>query len=953
MRSIFTTLNFFSSPDGLKTLLPPISAGHVSESLNTCEAGSIEANTNTTPSIVTERDGTLDFICAIESSVFIVCSEKKNNRIRHSIKPGWTSAINKIIWNVSKLPCVWSFKRASCRKIDIICAGKCTVQMCEAEVNVQQIHGEKQVNVHIERFQSSIPHSPSKKRRFVRSHPINQKVLSDLTNRSALSVRIEKADEDMLINDREPPHLPSSNALRITKYRQDETNKGHFCDTASRLLSLMEKYPDCIKAIGLIPFHMFYESPSQTAWYQCEFDHRGAIICIDATGLGLRIPTSGRYIFLYSIVAIGREKSVPVSQMLSQDLTANFIYYWLLNWLKNNKCPREIIMDESPALLSSCVMAFTKQKCLNEYLSACILSLLHDHPSPYAFIRIDRSHFIRSLYRNKFLQKLDFRIRHMYLKIFGFFIQCSDLKEIEMRIRDVFVVCKNKYVTDEVMNSISTLKSLSLDDPIETEDTDHVDTSDIAQNECENNMDFKSTANYNWVMKIHSSVVASTEKEIKQATIDNVYFCPSIEKVLIYQFVRLPLWGNIMMNMFKSKRSTATSSSCEAEFKNIKTVLNLKTRRPDKFVSKHLDSISGMLKLRTAEQRYAMENHELDQLEKSENETEENGYYPEFMFQKENWKNKARKTPPKKAIKSTRSHRSHNSMLNLHSHCMQAPLLPNGSDLRRKGHSFIISNTCAFDSIFSIYAAAYLDFRSISIRMDEHECVLAEFIAKSIKNKGYKFHEARADLLYNIYASNTEYKDAIRGDSNITTLNCFTALGPFFMKLAKSNSIIMSIQHEKTCDTCKDKFSSDLPLIPVSLENVCLQNIERNLSHSYASKRSRCATCDGEHSKEHRLADLIAIDVEPTEPTCEKICDIKDTIVIQNTQFKFYGLIEYVPTKQHFVAHVLRSNKKWQSYDDMCHKVPTNEVKKFANQEKLVFMLFYIKESVYIDKTND
>lgn len=83
---------------------------------------------------------------------------------------------------------------------------------------------------------------------------------------------------------------------------------------------------------------------------------------------------------------------------------------------------------------------------------------------------------------------------------------------------------------------------------------------------------------------------------------ENLYYLPSLIDTLLRLMKQLPLWTNIMKNLYDSKIYNPTSSNIESYFKNIKTLLcDLKTKshrlRIDEFIMKHFEYISGEIKL--------------------------------------------------------------------------------------------------------------------------------------------------------------------------------------------------------------------------------------------------------------------------------------------------------------------------------------------------------------------
>lgn len=91
------------------------------------------------------------------------------------------------------------------------------------------------------------------------------------------------------------------------------------------------------------------------------------------------------------------------------------------------------------------------------------------------------------------------------------------------------------------------------------------------------------------------------------------------------------------------------------------------------------------------------------------------------------------------------------------------------------------------------------------------------------------------------------------------------------------------------------------------------------------------------------LQDVLAFEVEPPEKmlNISTICDIQDSIILQNLQFDLFGVIEFIPALKHFVAYVKRKNELWEKFDDLQNKTVTRVDP--AKENVNPFMLFYKK----------
>lgn len=66
---------------------------------------------------------------------------------------------------------------------------------------------------------------------------------------------------------------------------------------------------NCIHKIGYDPFFVIYEAPTQSEYYAKERVNGRTIISVDATGPGVKSPTSNpKCIFLYAISVHGKSQ---------------------------------------------------------------------------------------------------------------------------------------------------------------------------------------------------------------------------------------------------------------------------------------------------------------------------------------------------------------------------------------------------------------------------------------------------------------------------------------------------------------------------------------------------------------------------------------------------------------------------------------------------------------------
>lgn len=192
----------------------------------------------------------------------------------------------------------------------------------------------------------------------------------------------------MEYGDKEPSHLPSTNALRILKHKalKDEQINSDPVITLS-ILKGASPYNNIIKDISYDKFFVHYWASTEINSYRLYAKNTDVPrISIDATGGVVRRPTliSGRQtsnIFLYQIGVRDPKTSCQfaVGHMLSEKHDHKTISYWLSEWLRSKiPSPKIIITDQSLALMMAVTKAFTQYSYFTKYISVCSSLILNE-----------------------------------------------------------------------------------------------------------------------------------------------------------------------------------------------------------------------------------------------------------------------------------------------------------------------------------------------------------------------------------------------------------------------------------------------------------------------------------------------------------------------------------------------------------------------------------------------
>lgn len=675
---------------------------------------------------------------------------------------------------------------------------------------------------------------------------------------------------------------------------------------------------------------------------------------IDATGIGVSPPSlstvsdrTDKYknVFLYVMACKGRDKTVTIEQMISQLHTLAFISYWIHNWKQKNKCPDEVVVDDSEALVNACVQNFTSARSTNEYISQCMDCLLSHSPRPSCFIRLDRSHFIRCLFRNKQLSAEDDRKTSLFRAIFGVLIECEDYLEAKEIIIHLFTILLNKFSTEFVLQSLQRLQDICEGKDIaDSDDRASVfEENEVSQHEnmsqpfmifSDQDNSYKSTSAYHWLNIAKNSIVIIDRKE---KYIDNLYYSPKLERTFILILTRITLWSNIMLNTFDSQNYCPTSSGLESEFKNIKQLLNItKCKRVDLFVKEHLDHLTGSLRTCVSTQKkFQMA------LEAESNMSYENSQ------PQESWRNKNEDATPQSILSvPVTQRRSRHSILKrrcISFICKSIHIFKNGHRTGRAKNPIVTENTCAFDSIVSVFACLYADYNDVFTTIcNDTASSIINLIAKSfsVKKLGAAIYNKRNDLLHEIYSA-----DRFRNngnikvfDNNLTHIDCRITVGGLFEAICQRNEVLATLCQKGNCSYCDGRVSQYLPFLAIDYNLFDMSNIQNSILDN--SRKVHCQVCDGHSAVNPKYNSIVAIEVLSLEEEriSTKISDISKEISINGDIYQLYAAIEY--ESNHFRAHVLRRNQEWQTFDNM----KSHETCCETNKSILIDVIFYINQ---------
>lgn len=248
-------------------------------------------------------------------------------------------------------------------------------------------------------------------------------------------------------------------------------------------------------------------------------------------------------------------------------------------------------MDDSAALIGAAVKAFTPYESTKDYLTSSFNKLNSDAKTPKEpYIRLDTSHFVKIVYNLSCFQNVDSRVKAFYCKCILFIKSLDSYDRLKDVIADVITVCLHKFINtgSRCETAIKTLKNIikankeitdTNSSTVETEANAYSIFNETIISNGHSSEDTLPLIEVTNVPKWYRDDIDKTNLLVSLADDDepgcheNLFYMPSFIRTLTRLVSQLPLWSNIMVTVYNSTNTVATSSNVESYFKTIKRYL--------------------------------------------------------------------------------------------------------------------------------------------------------------------------------------------------------------------------------------------------------------------------------------------------------------------------------------------------------------------------------------------
>lgn len=413
-----------------------------------------------------------------------------------------------------------------------------------------------------------------------------------------------------------PAHIPTTKSLRQIKSKLSTSSRLHPDPIVALGILKNSDGGSAIRDIGYDKFFIHFWSDLQLKIYKDHYAKtKSPTISIDATGgccrkIKRHDNQLSNSIFLYEGIMEVDNKSFTVLSMLSEQHDNVSICLWLKRWLRNEvKPPKVTITDQSIALMSGIVQAFTQYDSLAKYLEVCfqLVQGKTNENIPKCYIRNDINHFVHLFTQWPPLKNSKYpRTKQLFSRAMGLLVLCTSMDEVKDTLNAIFTIISSRF-DGLVLNSNnetpcskskrflqSKITASNINEIFENEIHYDADIEHASINEKEiHNFDCAKSFK-DWAKLI--SIECKKNVEDIEGEYDNAQYLPELEIFIINAMKLFPCWSAIMIPIFESDKITVSSARVESNFNQLKNRLFKNESMPirvDGFIEKILTYYAG------------------------------------------------------------------------------------------------------------------------------------------------------------------------------------------------------------------------------------------------------------------------------------------------------------------------------------------------------------------------
>lgn len=391
---------------------------------------------------------------------------------------------------------------------------------------------------------------------------------------------------------------------------------------------------------------------------------------------------------------------------------------------------------------------------------------------------------------------------------------------------------------------------------------------------------------------------------------------PSLIRHLTRLVGSLPLWSNVMIPIYNSDVTNPSSSNVESSFKTLKRyVFNIPTKsnrlRVDEFVKKHSDFIAGELKSATSKEHHEVVKEKKDRQKPRKTRKKKKEYLDDSIFAEnptliENWRGFGSKELPKKK-KPIR----------------YVPLLLNGLRTRSGVDKLILKNTCAFDAVAQVIAAASADGFAVNTTVltntGNNFCMFVKNMLDDAKSR---------EDLYKIRAQIVQHYFKKTISKGITEIHCECSVTKIFDEYLIDAIYSADVKENCTNQSCViNNVTRKIAFLPLDMNKREVSELNDSAASMLVSDNvvlCRRNNCNGVRTFTYVLQNVINFELSQTDSVC--IDEVPLEINLESKTYNIIGIIEFLPPISnaldqigHYKAHCYRQNK-WVCFDDLCNR---------------------------------